>query len=162
MKIGKLLSAIGNLNQIAEGVKNKIFKKEDVEEVAAERWKKCLICPSLDRAGYKCAMVGTQPCCADCGCSLGLKLRALSSSCPKGHWNSVMTSEQENEVKKAIYPKLKEREEKRQKELKVMEEIGKRNKLKSDKDTEANCPECNKKKKKIMEALKKTKDEFKK
>jgi hypothetical protein len=27
-------------------------------------------------------MPGTQPCCSDCGCSLGLKLRSPDSSCP--------------------------------------------------------------------------------
>ena len=44
MKIGKLLNAVGNIGQIAEGIKNKVFKKDDVEQVAAERWKECLNC----------------------------------------------------------------------------------------------------------------------
>ena len=102
MKIGKLLDAIGNYKQIAEGIKNKIFKKEDVEDVAAKRWKECLKCPSLDKSGYKCAMFGTQPCCADCGCSLGLKLRVLSSECPKKKWRAVMSKKQEDKLKENI------------------------------------------------------------
>ena len=53
-------------------------------------------------------------------------------------------------------------EEKNENKKKMMDKIAKMNKLKSDKAQESNCPECNKKKKKIMEALKKTKDDFKK
>ena len=45
MKISKLLSALGNAKQIAEGVKNKIFKKDDVEAVAKLRWLECKLCP---------------------------------------------------------------------------------------------------------------------
>tara|TARA_B100000519_G_scaffold131469_1_gene113493 strand:- start:272 stop:733 length:462 start_codon:yes stop_codon:yes gene_type:complete len=106
MRVGKLLGALGNLKQIAEGIANNVFKKEDVEDIAAKRWEICLKCPSLDRVGVKCAMPGTQPCCAACGCSMGLKLRALSSNCPNGHWDSVLTVEQEDDLKKSIYPHL--------------------------------------------------------
>ena len=90
MKINKLLGALGNAKEILEGVKNKVFKKQDVEDVANARWLHCSVCPSLDVYGNDCAIKGTQPCCKDCGCSLGLKLRALSSSCPKGKWKKVV------------------------------------------------------------------------
>jgi hypothetical protein len=89
MKIGKLLGAVGNMGQIMEGIKNKVFKNEDIEEVAAERWKHC-------------AMIGTQPCCGDCGCSLGLKLRALSSECPQKKWGKIMDAAMENKLKKDL------------------------------------------------------------
>jgi hypothetical protein len=102
MKINKLISALGNVKQIAEGVKNKIFKNEDVEAIARLRWQKCIMCPSLDDDGSKCAVNGTQPCCADCGCSLGLKLRALSSDCPKGKWKAVMDPASEKMLKQQI------------------------------------------------------------
>jgi hypothetical protein len=36
----------------------------------------------MDTVGTDCAVVGTQPCCAVCGCSLALKLRSLESECP--------------------------------------------------------------------------------
>ena len=36
----------------------------------------------MDKTGSNCALPGTQPCCSKCGCSLGLKLRALDSTCP--------------------------------------------------------------------------------
>ena len=102
MKIGKLLGAVGNMGQIMEGIKNKVFKNEDIEEVAGERWKHCLSCPHLDRLGTKCAMIGTQPCCGDCGCSLGLKLRALSSECPQKKWGKIMDAAMENKLKKDL------------------------------------------------------------
>ena len=47
-------------------------------------------------------MFGTQPCCADCGCSLGLKLRVLSSECPKKKWRAVMSKKQEDKLKENI------------------------------------------------------------
>jgi hypothetical protein len=103
MKIDKLLGAFGNVSQIAEGVKNRVFKKEHVENVADQRWLKCSVCPSLDVTGKDCAMKGTQPCCSDCGCSLGLKLRALSSSCPKGKWDKVVPNKaSEDAIKQQI------------------------------------------------------------
>jgi hypothetical protein len=102
MRINKLLGALGNAKQIAEGIKNKIFKNEDVEAVAKIRWQHCTLCPALDSKGAKCAMNGTQPCCADCGCSLGFKLRALSSSCPRGKWKPIMDKKNEDELKKQI------------------------------------------------------------
>tara|TARA_R100000231_G_C5313705_1_gene161238 strand:- start:270 stop:662 length:393 start_codon:yes stop_codon:yes gene_type:complete len=102
MRISKLIGALGNLKQISEGVRNKIFKKEDVEAVAKLRWQECKICPLLDKVGKTCAVNGTQPCCSDCGCSLSLKLRALSSSCPKGRWSAVMPSNIENMLKQQI------------------------------------------------------------
>ena len=83
MRINKLIGALGNVRQIAEGIKNKVFKNEDVEAVAKLRWQHCSVCPALDTKGNKCAMPKTQPCCADCGCSLGFKLRSLSTECPQ-------------------------------------------------------------------------------
>ena len=40
-------------------------------------------------------MPGTQPCCGECGCSLALKTRSLSSECAEGHWTSVLTDEED-------------------------------------------------------------------
>ena len=102
MRINKILGAFGNMSKIAEGVKNKIFKKQDIEDIADLRWMQCLGCPALDEQGKNCALPGTQPCCADCGCSLGLKLRSLSSSCPKGKWKAVVNSAAESDIKKQI------------------------------------------------------------
>ena len=57
MKINKILGALGNMKQIAEGVKNKIFKNEDVEAIAKLRWQKCTLCSALDNKGIKCAAI---------------------------------------------------------------------------------------------------------
>ena len=99
MKINKILGALGNLDKIAEGIKNKIFKKKEVEGIARMRWAECKLCPLLDEKGKTCAVGGTAPCCGDCGCSLSLKLRSLSSSCPKGRWGAVMNGKLENKLK---------------------------------------------------------------
>ena len=70
--------------------------------MAKLRWLECKLCPLLDKTGKGCAVSGTQPCCSDCGCSLSLKLRALSSSCPKGRWGAVMPGAIENILKNQI------------------------------------------------------------
>tara|TARA_B100000902_G_C26642771_1_gene589942 strand:+ start:121 stop:447 length:327 start_codon:yes stop_codon:yes gene_type:complete len=102
MKLNKIIGAFGNIDKILEGVKNNIFKKEDVEQIAKLRYQTCITCEHFDNKGDSCAVNGTQPCCADCGCSLALKIRALSSSCPKKKWKAVMDSKTETEVKKQI------------------------------------------------------------
>lgn len=109
MRFNKIINAFGNIDKILEGVKNKIFKKEDIEDIANIRWMQCLNCPALDETGDKCAVNGTQPCCEDCGCSLGLKLRVLSAGCPRGKWKAVTTKKGESEIKQQI---LLERNEK--------------------------------------------------
>ena len=98
MKINKILGALGNLDKIAEGIKNKIFKKDDIEEIAQKRWAECNLCPLLDKEGKTCAVSGTAPCCADCGCSLGIKMRSMSSACPKVRWKAVMPNELANKL----------------------------------------------------------------
>lgn len=82
-----------NREQILEGIKNSIFKKEDVEIIAEDRRKICNTCPFIDTEGKECAMIGTQPCCGKCGCSLHLKTRSLSSSCPEGFWKELLKDE---------------------------------------------------------------------
>jgi len=90
-------------DQILEGVTNSIFKKEDVEEIAAQRISVCKECDLYDISGYGCLIPATAPCCdikqGGCGCSLSLKTRSLSSSCPhpKGSkWEAELTSDEED------------------------------------------------------------------
>jgi hypothetical protein len=108
MKINKLLGALGNLDKIAEGIKNRIFKSDDVEMIAKMRFQECKLCPFNDREGSSCAVPGSAPCCSKCGCSLGLKIRALSASCPVGRWEKIMPEEMEDELKKQIYLNMEE------------------------------------------------------
>lgn len=88
--------------KILEGVKNNIFKKEHIEEIAFGRNEICLRCPYIDLKGDKCAVVGTQPCCSECGCSLRLKTRSLASGCPKNFWLPVTSEQEETLIRQSI------------------------------------------------------------
>jgi hypothetical protein len=89
-------------NKIAEGVKNNIFKTKHVEDIAFFRNEICKVCEFIDTTGAKCAIPGTQPCCGECGCSLKLKTRSLSSDCPKGFWKAELTEEEETIVNQQL------------------------------------------------------------
>ena len=52
----------------------------------------------MDVKGKECAMKGTQPCCAECGCSLNFKTRSLASECPLGKWDAIATIEEEDKL----------------------------------------------------------------
>lgn len=92
--------------QILEGLKNSIFKKEDVEEIAQQRMQICKKCALYDVQGTGCMVPGTQPCCNEklggCGCSLGMKTRSLSSDCPKGYWKAELTQDEEDQLNKKL------------------------------------------------------------
>ena len=85
--------------QILEGIKNNIFKNDDIEDIASERQKICDDCTSK---GDKCVMPGSGPCCGECGCSLKLKLRSLSSDCPLKKWNAELTFDEEYVLQKKL------------------------------------------------------------
>ena len=93
-----LLDILKNRKLILEGITNKLFKKEHVEAIAGERWAICKECEYLSKDSKGCAVPGTEPCCSDCGCSLGFKLRSLSSSCPKGNWDAIMSEDEEDKL----------------------------------------------------------------
>lgn len=101
-KIKQLLGAFKNLDQIAEGLSNNIFKKEHVEAVATDRFQVCIGCSLFDAFGKDCLAPGTQPCCSDCGCSLAFKVRSLSSECPKGFWKAYVDEETEMKINQQI------------------------------------------------------------
>jgi hypothetical protein len=81
--------------KILEGIQNRIFKKADVEHIAAERMATCETCPYINRNGKRCVVPGTQPCCGLCGCSLSLKIRSLASACDDGRWSAVLSPEEQ-------------------------------------------------------------------
>jgi hypothetical protein len=93
--MGNLIRIWKERNKIAEGVKNNIFKTKHVEDIAFFRNEICRVCEFIDPTGAKCAIPGTQPCCGECGCSLKLKTRSLSSDCPRGFWKAELTEEEE-------------------------------------------------------------------
>jgi len=87
-----------NRKQIYEGIKNSIMLDEYVEDVAAKRMVLCNECSEIDLKGSRCEVPGTQPCCGNCGCSLGFKTRALSSECPIGEWPALMSENEEDKL----------------------------------------------------------------
>jgi len=80
---------------IYEGIKNRVFKKEDVEHIAAIRWSICQQCPKLDKIGNTCTIPGTGPCCSLCGCSMATKTRSLISACPDKKWARFLDTKEE-------------------------------------------------------------------
>ncbi|MDA8685569.1 hypothetical protein N9L94_00950 [Robiginitalea sp.] len=101
-RFNKLINAFGNMPSILEGIKNKVFTKEDVEEVAAIRWGICDSCQYVDHVGTHCVVPGSQPCCSDCGCILSLKIRSMSAECPKGKWSAFMSEDDEKKLKDSL------------------------------------------------------------
>jgi hypothetical protein len=89
-----------NRKGILEGLKNSVIRDEFVEDIARMRHDICDTCDQLDTKGKDCAVKGTKPCCAECGCSLAFKTRALSAECPLGKWDAIATEEQEDELEK--------------------------------------------------------------
>ena len=98
----KYIDAFKNIDKITEGIKNNIFKKEHIEAVATDRFQICIKCSLFDAKGDDCLAPGTQPCCSDCGCSLTFKVRSLSSECPKGYWDALVTEDQEDLITNQI------------------------------------------------------------
>lgn len=99
--MSKLKTVWNNRKKIMEGVKNNVFKKEHIEEIASERISICKACPFIDEEGSSCLAVGTQPCCSKCGCSLKFKIRSLSSGCgdeqnPK--WHALISETDEESI----------------------------------------------------------------
>jgi hypothetical protein len=103
-----LKQIFNNRKQILEGIKNNLFKKEHIEQIANGRLEICKGCIHYDVTGTGCLVFGTAPCCnkntGGCGCSLSLKTRSLSSDCPLAvpKWNAVLTDEEEDNLNKKL------------------------------------------------------------
>ena len=110
MKINKLLKAFSSVSEIAEGIKNNVFKQDHIEEIAKVRWMDCVNCEHLDNKGDKCAISATRPCCGKCGCSIGLKIRSLASSCPAGKWKALVDKKAQSEIMSQINLKKKNKD----------------------------------------------------
>ena len=94
----KYLNALKNIDEIYDGIKNDLFKKEYVEKIAESRIKICKTCKEYDTKGSKCLVPGTQPCCTLCGCSMHWKSRSMSSECPAGKWEQLLTPLEEEKL----------------------------------------------------------------
>lgn len=100
-----LLKVWKNKGKILEGIKNRIFKQEHVEEIFEERLGVCQKCIEYDLEGKNCYVPGTQPCCGECGCSLSLKLRSLSSECGLSKWDAVLNEDEEDKLNEQLQDK---------------------------------------------------------
>lgn len=88
--------------KIFEGIRNSVFKREDVESVADERLRICRSneCGCYDGEGRsEAAVVKGAESCGSCGCKLSWKSRALSDECPEGYWERVLTETEEAVLK---------------------------------------------------------------
>ena len=95
-----------NKGKIYEGIKNSLFKKEHIEEIAKERMSICKACPFIDLQGGNCEVPGTAPCCSLCGCKLSLKVRSLSSQCADDknkRWKAVLTEAEEDKLNENLH-----------------------------------------------------------
>lgn len=102
MKKKSLKKIWQNKASILEGIKNNLFRQEDIENVASVRMEVCNKCEHKDNVGSECVLKGTQPCCGLCGCSLKLKLRVLHEECPAGKWKAASTLEQSFIIKEIV------------------------------------------------------------
>ena len=94
--MGKSLKEIWkNRKQILEGITNAVIRDEFVEDVSRIRMELCNQCLSK---GDECVVIGTGPCCNECGCSLAFKTRSLSSECPLEKWQAIATEEEEEQL----------------------------------------------------------------
>jgi hypothetical protein len=86
--------------QIYEGWRNNIFPpeklKEAIDVTSASRMEICNKCQYIST---KHRTVRIDVHCTNCGCTLSAKTKCLSCECPLKKWMSVMTQDQEEEIK---------------------------------------------------------------
>lgn len=86
-----LISIWQNRSAIIQGMRNFLFAKGKVREIAAKRREFCKICPFASHnakrlAAYKSCIPFRH--CTLCGCSLLIKPYSLESECPKKIWQA--------------------------------------------------------------------------
>jgi hypothetical protein len=87
-----------NRNKILEGLRNSVFKRDDVELIANERIAICRSneCGFHDPNGISEAAVAKgKESCGSCGCKLSWKTRSLSSNCPINSWEAILSETEE-------------------------------------------------------------------
>ena len=111
-----------NKSSILEGIKNRAFKKEDIEKLAEYRYSKCNTCiwnskhykqyedvPEVireikDRDWIESCIQPNNEKCLYCTCNVSLtdsiKLRSLSANCPlpEPAWEAIVEAELQDEI----------------------------------------------------------------
>lgn len=94
-----ILDVWKNKKKILEGIKNKIFTNDTIEEISKERLSFCNSpCEHLDKEGTSCVVKLTAPCCGLCGCSLELASRSLNYTCKAGKWPTYISDDEAVEI----------------------------------------------------------------
>jgi hypothetical protein len=107
MKINKenIIKIWKSRNQIIEGIRNSVFTRDDVRELANERITTCRSnkCGFYDAEGKsEAAFVKGAESCGSCGCKLAWATKALSYECPKGFWPAVLTETEDAHLKEKL------------------------------------------------------------
>lgn len=85
------------INHIAEGIKNSILPREEVEKIAKVRAEICAACSynsaNKDKAfftpGKNYSKIRPDAHCTICACNIHAKVRSLKSKCPIDKWVAV-------------------------------------------------------------------------
>lgn len=89
-----------NRGAILEGIRNKVFPREEVEIIASKRLNICRACEydsiNARSRGYKSSRIDEH--CIQCGCPLSTKVRALSKGCPLDKWGAIVTDGEQSEL----------------------------------------------------------------
>jgi hypothetical protein len=97
----KLKTIWDNKKNIFEGIKNKLFKKENIEELAKQRLEICRsnVCGFYDKEGKgENVIIKGSESCNNCGCNLELKTRCLHCACPIKLWDAVASEEDSEKI----------------------------------------------------------------
>jgi len=91
---------MGQLAQIIEGWRNRLFPKEELKDIIAqtteERMKICDNCPKHSK--FHSTPLRPDAHCTECECTLLAKLACLSCRCPLGKWEAIITEQEQNKI----------------------------------------------------------------
>lgn len=91
---------MGQLHQIVEGWRNKLFPKEEMKEIIAkvkeERMGICQQCPKHSK--FHSTPLRPDEHCTECGCTLSAKTVCLSCKCPLNKWTAYITEQEQNKL----------------------------------------------------------------
>lgn len=77
---------MGKAKEIANGITNMLFKKEEIEKHAAARKE---ICEGCEHISTKHETARPDVHCTVCKCNIELKIRSMITECPMGKWGAV-------------------------------------------------------------------------
>lgn len=92
---------MNKIKEILDGIKNSVFVKESVENIAAERYNICKSCPQNSKNSDN-TYLRPDEFCTECECNLYLKVRSMHTKCPMDKWPSLATEDESELIDKAI------------------------------------------------------------